>query len=108
MPVRRRRGKPAGGQSCGKARPIRYLCQRDLPRLVPVLAGEHRASTLAEHGRLVAMLRRALRIERRRGIAGEWSYDLARHALLLEAYHIERDQLRARRAGRGIRTDWAR
>jgi hypothetical protein len=34
-------------------------------------------------------MRRALRIERQRGIAGHWAYDLARHAQLLSAYRAE-------------------
>jgi hypothetical protein len=36
--------------------------------------------------RVLAKLRRALRAERRRGIAGHWSYDLNRHLGLLGAY----------------------
>jgi hypothetical protein len=35
------------------------------------------------------MLRRALRAERRRGIAGHWTYDLARHVELLRVYRLE-------------------
>jgi hypothetical protein len=30
-----------------------------------------------------------LRVERQRGIAGHWTYDLARHARLLRAYRAE-------------------
>lgn len=36
--------------------------------------------------RLLRQLRKALRAERQRGIAGHWAYDLARHAELLAAY----------------------
>jgi hypothetical protein len=39
--------------------------------------------------RILAKLRRALRAERRRGIAGHWTYDLARHAELLRVYRLE-------------------
>jgi hypothetical protein len=43
----------------------------------------------AEHERLLARLRRALRLERQRGLSGHWTYDLARHAQLLRAYRAE-------------------
>ena len=39
--------------------------------------------------RIVARLRRALRAERQRGIAGHWTYDLARHIELLRLYRTE-------------------
>jgi hypothetical protein len=45
--------------------------------------------------RLVALLERALRAERRRGLAGHWTYDLARHIQLLEAYRTEMRVLQA-------------
>ncbi|KWT64964.1 hypothetical protein APY04_3052 [Hyphomicrobium sulfonivorans] len=43
----------------------------------------------ATHARLLARMRRALRLERQRGLAGHWAYDLNRHAMLLRAYRIE-------------------
>jgi hypothetical protein len=46
----------------------------------------------ADHLRQLAKLRRALRLERQRGLAGHWSYDLARHAHLLRAYRSETAQ----------------
>src|ERR1700680_3475083 len=39
--------------------------------------------------RIVVKLRGALRAERRRGIAGHWTYDLARHVELLHLYRQE-------------------
>jgi hypothetical protein len=39
--------------------------------------------------RIVAKLRKALRAERRRGLAGHWTYDLARHIELLRLYRGE-------------------
>ncbi|HAH63923.1 MAG TPA: hypothetical protein DCL72_00255 [Rhizobiales bacterium] len=42
-------------------------------------------------------LRRALRAERRRGLAGHWSYDLNRHLGLLSAYKGELARLRLER-----------
>ena len=85
-------------------RPPRYVRHRDLPRLFPMFAEEIGFGSLAGHAKLVGMLRRALRIERRRGLAGDWTYDLARHAHLLEAYRIELDALHLRRGRRPART----
>jgi hypothetical protein len=46
------------------------------------------ADDLSAVGRqnMLARLKRALRAERRRGIAGHWTYDLARHVELLHLY----------------------
>jgi hypothetical protein len=44
---------------------------------------------------LLARLRRALRAERRRGIAGHWTYDLARHVELPHLYRQELAQFNA-------------
>ena len=38
---------------------------------------------------IIAKLRRALRAERQRGLAGHWIYDLARHVELLRVYRQE-------------------
>ena len=67
----------------------RYQRVRDLPRLLPVFAEELETPSPAQQARLLAMLRRALRHERTRGLAGHWTYDLARHAALLNAYRAE-------------------
>ncbi len=66
-----------------------YLRARDLPRLLPLWPHEIEIASIAEHARLLARIRRALRMERQRGIAGHWTYDLARHAQLLSAYRAE-------------------
>lgn len=66
-----------------------YDRRRDLPRLLPLWPNELLTPDLAEHARLLARMRRALRIERQRGRAGHWAYDLARHAALLRAYRAE-------------------
>ncbi len=66
-----------------------YVRARDLPKLVPLWPSEIETPSLADHARLLAKLRRALRAERRRGIGGHWTYDLARHAQLLRAYRAE-------------------
>jgi hypothetical protein len=66
-----------------------YVRTRDLPRLLPLWPHELAAPTNADRARLLARLRRALRAERQRGLAGHWTYDLARHAQLLRAYRAE-------------------
>jgi hypothetical protein len=45
--------------------------------------------SLPARRRIVDRLRRTLRAERRRGIAGHWTYDLARHIELLRLYRAE-------------------
>jgi len=76
-----------------------YRRARDLPRLLPLWPHEIAAESLAEHARLLARVRRALRVERQRGIGGHWTYDLARHAQLLHAYRAEAaDYLRRAKA----------
>jgi len=54
------------------------------------------ASTDAQ--RLVALIERALRAERRRGITGHWAYDISRHAALVQA----RAALRRNKADPGM------
>jgi hypothetical protein len=71
------------------AAPDGYQRTRDLPKLLPLWPHEIEVSNAGEHARLLARMRRALRLERQRGIAGHWAYDLARHAQLLRAYRAE-------------------
>jgi hypothetical protein len=60
-----------------------------IARVLPVWP--HEIDDRSEDGRrrLLARLARALRAERRRGVAGHWTYDLARHAALLRLYREE-------------------
>ncbi len=91
--------KSRGGRGRGTAKPPQpppslaefsdYDRARDLPKLLPLWEWELATPTAAEHASLIARLRRALRAERRRGLAGHWTYDLARHAQLLRAYRAE-------------------
>jgi hypothetical protein len=69
--------------------PSGYERARDLPKLLPLWEWELATPSEAEQARLLARLRRALRAERRRGLSGHWTYDLARHAQLLRAYRAE-------------------
>jgi hypothetical protein len=44
--------------------------------------------------KILAMLRKALRLERSRGRSGHWTYDLNRHRALAESLKAEREHLR--------------
>lgn len=79
-------------------RPAAYDRARDLPRLVALWPHELADTSLAGHEKLVKVLRRALRIERRLGLSGHFSYDLGRHRALLAATRQEEQALAERRA----------
>jgi hypothetical protein len=66
-----------------------YMRAHDLPRLLPMWPKELSDLSVAGRKRVIATLRRALKAERQRGLAGHWTYDLARHAQLLAAYRAE-------------------
>ncbi len=83
-----------------------YLRARDLPRLVALWP--HELADQSPEGSLLILskLRRALRAERRRAVAGHWSYELNRHLGLMTAYKAElgsmrRAKLRLRRTAPG-------
>lgn len=65
-----------------------------LASLVPLWPKELDDTSRQGRMRLVTLLERALRAERRRGLAGHWTYDLARHMQLLEAHRAEVRALR--------------
>ena len=69
----------------------------ELPRLLPIWADALADPSLGSRLRLLALVRRALRIERARSAAGHWAYDVARHTQLLRAYRSEVAQLIADR-----------
>lgn len=70
----------------------------ELARLLPLWPREIADTSREGRVRLVAKLHRALKAERRRGLAGHWTYDLARHAALLAAWRRERALLGLRDA----------
>jgi hypothetical protein len=70
-----------------------------LASLLPLWPAEIEDVSIEGRTRLVAVLERALRAERRRGLAGHWTYDLARHMQLLEAYRAEMRAIDAMAAG---------
>ena len=59
-----------------------------LPRLIAAWPDEIAELAGSGRERLLAKLRKALRAERQRGLAGHWTYDLARHAELLAVYRL--------------------
>lgn len=88
------------GRSFGKPPLAPYDRERELPRLLLLWPQEIRDTSHEGRVKLVAALRKTLREERRRGIAGHWTYDLARHVQLLRAYRTELALLRGRPAER--------
>ena len=69
--------------------PRNYDRCTELARVLPLWPHELEDDSHAGRLRIIGKLRRALRAERRRGIAGHWTYDLARHAEILRIYRIE-------------------
>lgn len=86
----------------GVGAPAGYSRSWDLPRLLAIWPDEV-AESIGSRERLLDKLERALRAERQRGIAGHWTYDVARHSQLVAAYRAEKAELaeiRRRRPGR--------
>jgi hypothetical protein len=77
---------------------------RELARLAGLWPAEIGDVSPAGRARLVAKLEEVLRAERRRGRAGHWTYDLARHAALVRTLRRERAAL-AKLARKTIATD---
>ena len=58
-------------------------CRAEIAKLLPLWPRELADMSPAGRAHVVAVLERALRAERRRGLAGHWTYNLARHVQLL-------------------------
>jgi hypothetical protein len=90
---RDRKGRPPGLDQASRlmaaAGARRYERKPDLPKLIPLWPSEVEDTSWVGTLRIPEALRRALRSERRRGIAGHWNYDLTRHLGLLSAYKGE-------------------
>lgn len=69
--------------------PAAYDRRTELPRVLALWPGELADDSPRGRKLILVRLRRALRAERRRGIAGHWTYDLARHVELLRIYRFE-------------------
>jgi hypothetical protein len=74
----------------------------DVARFLPLWPQELSDRSFEGRRRLVAVVERALREERRRGRAGDWAYVLTRHAALYRMLKQERAELTewVRRRGR--------
>lgn len=84
---RERQARPVPLRPHASARP--YDRHTELPRILPLWPYEVDDETPEGRRKIVYKLRRALRAERRRGLSGHWTYDLARHAELLRIYRLE-------------------
>jgi len=78
-----------------------YDRTRDLPRLIQAWPNELNSDNRATLEFIVRKLHSALRAERQRGLAGHWTYNVARHSQLLVAYRSELRDLKAKRAPDG-------
>lgn len=104
--VHGRRAVPRPCSVLPPVEPAQYARASDLARLLPLWPEELADASVAGRRRLIARLCRALRAERSRGLAGHWTYDLARHAQLrtaLDAELAELSDLVRRGPGRGAR-----
>ena len=66
----------------------------ELARLLPLWPKELADLSLSGRRHIIRTLERALRCERKRGRAGHWAYDLARHAALIRTWRSECASLR--------------
>lgn len=89
------RGAPCTSVKPNSLSPRAYDRCTELARVLPLWPHELADESPIGRLRIISKLRRALRAERRRGIAGHWTYDLARHAELLRIYRIEFSSLTA-------------
>lgn len=86
----RRHCRPYRGQREPEAGPPqRYDRRRELPHILSLWPHELEDESPQGRRKIVSKLQRALRTERRRGIAGHWTYDLCRHVELLRVYRHE-------------------
>lgn len=69
--------------------------RRELAALLPLWPKDLDDASVAGRTRVIALMERALRAERRRGRAGHWAYDLARHVALHRAWKLECAELKA-------------
>ncbi len=63
---------------------------RSLPWLIAVAPSELADRSFYGRAALIAKLARVLAAERSRGLAGHWTYELARHRALIAVYRGEK------------------
>lgn len=88
MPVPTVKPKPLS-QKTAQPDPRMATHLASLARLLPLWPHELADLTAAGREKRLGLLRKALRAERRRGLAGHWTYDLGRHSALLQCYKRE-------------------
>lgn len=71
-----------------------YERVRHLPRLFAVYATDL-AEDIGSRRRLIGRIEDALRRERKRGLAGHWAYDIARHYQMIAVWEHETKALAA-------------
>ena len=81
--------RPVGADRKGRA----FDREAELPKLIGLWPAELRDTSLAATEKIVSLLKKAIRAERRRGQAGHWTYDLTRHLALLDALKVEEGRL---------------
>jgi hypothetical protein len=97
QPPHRRRRRVSPEPPAAPRRP--YDRRTELPRILPLWPHELEDESPQGRQRVLVKLQRALRAERRRGLAGHWTYDLARHVELLRVYRLEMAASGAERLG---------
>ena len=90
------RAAMAGNVRAGAAAYDRARCLPGLIRIDAADIGDDEAAVRS----VLSRLKRALRVERTRGRAGHWTYDLNRHIALRQAYDAEAERLAAFRRER--------
>lgn len=85
--------RPVSGPLGGYGSPTAFNREAELPKLVGLWPAELRDMSLEAAAKVIALLRKAIRAERRRGQSGHWTYDLTRHLALSEALKAEEARL---------------
>jgi hypothetical protein len=89
--------------SCLKPTDSEYRRLAQLPGLLKLWPGQVDDFSYPGTLKVVALLRNALRAERRRARGGNWGYDLNRHMALLDALRHERAYLEMLERGLPVR-----
>ncbi len=85
--------RPLPAPQGGRGKQTAYNREAELPKLVGLWPAELRDMSPEGTAKIIALLRKALRAERRRGQSGHWTYDLTRHLALSEALKAEEHRL---------------
>lgn len=88
-PHDRRKSKPSKSRGNRVKAPKPFDRETELPKLIGLWPAELRDYSFDGTARIVALLSKALRAERRRGSGGHWAYDLNRHMALAAALKVE-------------------